>query len=71
MCAGRDGRDGAALDASDQRDAEVDAMLRAYSPEAGRRLREKRLDVEAIAGRGLRYERLDQMMMEHLMGVRG
>jgi hypothetical protein len=29
------------------------------------------IDVDAIAARGLRYERLDQLLVEHLLGVRG
>ncbi|MEM8711208.1 MAG: xylose isomerase [Planctomycetota bacterium] len=29
------------------------------------------LDLDAIAGEGLRYERLDQIMTEYIMGVRG
>ena len=29
------------------------------------------VDVDGIARRGLRYERLDQLAMEHLLGARG
>lgn len=53
----------------EQRDAEVDAMLRGYSPETVKRLRGQKLDLDAIARQGLRYERLDQLLMEHLMGA--
>ncbi|MFM8783621.1 MAG: hypothetical protein ACKOFI_00305, partial [Phycisphaerales bacterium] len=35
------------------------------------RLSSLAIDPEAIAARGLRYERLDQLLMEHRMGVRG
>jgi hypothetical protein len=28
------------------------------------------VDVDAIARKGLGYERLDQLMMEHVLGVR-
>ena len=35
------------------------------------RLRELDVDAEVLAQRGLRYERLDQIMMEHLLGARG
>ena len=42
-----------------------------YTPEKAAGLRAADIDVDAIAERGLRYERLDQLMMEHLMGVRG
>ncbi|MFM8783574.1 MAG: xylose isomerase [Phycisphaerales bacterium] len=38
---------------------------------AAARLSSLAIDPEAIAARGLRYERLDQLLMEHLMGVRG
>ena len=29
------------------------------------------IDVDAVAQRGLNYERLDQLTIEHLLGVRG
>jgi xylose isomerase len=41
-----------------------------YGAETAAALRELEIDVDAVAARGLRYERLDQIMMEHLMGVR-
>ncbi|MDP6409876.1 MAG: xylose isomerase [Planctomycetota bacterium] len=50
---------------------EIDALLGGgYGAEKAAALRELECDVDAIAARGLRYERLDQVMMEHLMGVR-
>ena len=53
------------------RDAEVDPLLSGYTAEKASALRGLEVDVDAIAVRGLRYERLDQLMMEHLLGVRG
>ncbi|MFM8817506.1 MAG: hypothetical protein ACKOHI_06490 [Phycisphaerales bacterium] len=38
---------------------------------AAARLSSLAIDPDAVAARGLRYERLDQLLMEHLMGVRG
>ena len=29
------------------------------------------IDVDTIAKKGLGYERLDQLLVEHMMGVRG
>ena len=55
----------------EQRDGEVDPLLAGYTPEKAAALRRLEVDVDAIAGRGLGYERLDQLMMEHLLGVRG
>jgi len=50
---------------------ELGALLRGYSAEKAQRARALKLDPDALGARGLRYERLDQVMMEHLMGVRG
>jgi xylose isomerase len=52
-------------------DAEIDPLLRGYSAGKARKLRATELDPDALARRGLKYERLDQLMMEHLLGVRG
>ncbi len=52
-------------------DAELDALTQSYSPEAAERLRGIDLEPDERAKAGLRYERLDQLMLEHLMGVRG
>jgi len=52
-------------------DAEIDGLTNAYSPAVAERLRAMDLKPEEGARRGLRYERLDQLMHEHLMGVRG
>lgn len=55
---------------ADQKDAAIDPLLAGYSREKVAKLRALPLDPTAIASRGLRYERLDQLMMEHLLGVR-
>jgi xylose isomerase len=34
-------------------------------------LRSEEIDVDAVAARGMAFERLDQLAMEHLLGVRG
>ena len=53
-------------------DAALDPLLTGgYSPEKAAGLRAADIDVDATAARGLGYEKLDQLMMEHLMGVRG
>jgi xylose isomerase len=52
-------------------DTAIDPLLADYTPEKAERLRGLDLDAHALARRGLGYERLDQMMMEHIMGVRG
>ncbi len=52
------------------RDAELEPLLSRYSPENATSLRALSIDVDGIAARGLRYERLDQLMMEHLLGAR-
>jgi len=55
---------------AEQRDGELEALTRGYSREKARTLRSTGFDATALAARGLRYERLDQLMMEHLLGVR-
>ena len=52
------------------RASEVDGLLGAYSPTKAQELREVALDLDALAARGLGYERLDQLLLEHLTGVR-
>jgi xylose isomerase len=42
-----------------------------YSESQVEKLRSLEIDPEGLAKRGLRYERLDQIMMEYLLGVRG
>ncbi len=41
----------------------------AYTPEAAQALRDEDFDVDALAARGYANERLDQLVVEHLLGV--
>jgi len=49
----------------------LDGLMQSYSKKNARLLRERGYDLDTIAARGLGYEKLDQLMMEHLFGVRG
>ena len=55
---------------ADQRDAAIDPLLRGYTREKAAKLRGLALDATAHAQRGLRYERLDQLTIEHMLGAR-
>jgi len=50
--------------------AELESWMQRYSKKSAKSLRAQDLDPDAIARRGLGYERLDQLMLEHLLGVR-
>ena len=53
-------------------DRALDPLLAGpYSRERASGLRSLAIDASAVAARGLGYERLDQLMTEHLLGVRG
>jgi xylose isomerase len=54
---------------AEKRDAKLDPLLASYTPEKAKTLRGLNLDANAIAREGLRWERLDQLMIEHLLGV--
>jgi xylose isomerase len=55
----------------EQRDAAIDPLLAGgYSRAAMQQLRALPIDVQAIGRRGLGYERLDQLLVEYLLGVR-
>ncbi len=57
--------------AANHADAEdIGALTAAYSTESDAALEALDLDPDALAARGHRYERLDQLAMEHIMGVR-
>jgi xylose isomerase len=56
---------------AEQSDPRIDPLLGGYSREKVLALRALALDPERIERPGLRYERLDQLMAEYLMGVRG
>ncbi|HLI05626.1 MAG TPA: xylose isomerase [Ktedonobacteraceae bacterium] len=45
-------------------------LLSGYSPENARKLKETTFDVETLAERGYRYEKLDQLTVELIMGIR-
>jgi hypothetical protein len=51
-------------------DAELDALGRRFTPEGAERLKGMPLDRIEIAKRRPRYERLDQLVVELLLGVR-
>jgi xylose isomerase len=57
-------------DPKDPKSMEVDRLCKGYDANKARALRECKLDPEARGKRGLGYERLDQLLVEHLMGVR-
>jgi len=57
---------------AEQNDAELDPLLTGgYSRDKADRLKAAAIDVDAVARRGLGYEALDQLLVEHLLGVRG
>ena len=56
---------------AEQIDGDLDPLLeRGYSADKARKLRGIEIDVDAVASRGLGYERLDQLLIEHLLGIR-
>jgi xylose isomerase len=44
--------------------------VRKFSPDKATALKERSFDVEGLAARGMQYERLDQLVVELLLGVR-
>jgi xylose isomerase len=53
------------------RDAELEPLLAGgYTADKAARLRALPIDRDAVARRGLGWERLDQLLVEHLLGVR-
>jgi xylose isomerase len=55
---------------AERRDREVEPLLEGYTADKARKLRALAFDPSAHAAIGLGYERLDQLMMEHLLGAR-
>ena len=53
-----------------QHDKELESLCANYSRANGKKLLGKTFDRAAISARGLNYERLDQLTMEVIMGVR-
>ncbi|MBK7877227.1 MAG: xylose isomerase [Planctomycetes bacterium] len=56
---------------AERRDAALDPLCARYTSENARALRAAPIDPVALAQRGLAWERLDQLLVEHLLGVRG
>jgi len=57
---------------AEQHDPRLDPLLAGgYSREVAEALRGVAIDADALGRRGLGYERLDQLLVEHLLGVRG
>ena len=55
----------------DQESWEIDPLLQSYSRENAGKIRALDIDPLELSRRGLGYEKLDQIMMEHIFGVRG
>ncbi|GIV18273.1 MAG: xylose isomerase [Armatimonadota bacterium] len=51
------------------RDAELESLMRSYSPQNAQALRQKQFDIEALGKKGLGYEKLDQLVIDLLLGV--
>jgi xylose isomerase len=56
---------------AEKRDARLDPLLSGYTREKARALRAADFEPAEVARAGLAYERLDQLLMEHLLGARG
>ena len=52
------------------RDEGLEATMRAYSRENAKKLRDLSVDRPALGARGCGYEKLDQLTIEVLLGVR-
>ena len=55
----------------ERHDKVIDPLLAAYSADNARALRALELDAGALGAQGLGWEKLDQLLIEHLLGVRG
>lgn len=51
------------------RDAELESLMSAYSPQNAQALRQRQFDIEALGKKGLQYEKLDQLVIDLLLGV--
>ncbi len=56
---------------AEKRDQAVDPLLRGYTRDKAAALRKLSLDSDALGRMGLGYERLDQLLIEHLLGAAG
>jgi xylose isomerase len=52
-----------------QFDLPDDLLTGQYSPQAARRLKEYRFDPDRLAQKGYRYEKLDQLAIEYILGI--
>ena len=55
---------------ADIRNPAIDGLLGAYSADNAASIKALEIDADTIGARGLRWERLDQILMEHLFGAR-
>jgi len=55
---------------ADIRDPEIDPLLKDYQPEKVASLRQLSLDPDAIGAVGMQWERLDQLLIEYLIGAK-
>ena len=55
---------------ADMKNPDIDGLLSSYSADNAQRIKSLEIDADAIGARGLRWERLDQILMEHLLGAR-
>lgn len=51
------------------RDEDLEGLMSAYSPQNAQALRQKQFDIEAMGRKGLNYEKLDQLVIDLLLGV--
>jgi xylose isomerase len=51
------------------RDAELESLMSHYSPQNAQVLRQKQFDIDALGKKGLNYEKLDQLVIDLLLGV--
>jgi xylose isomerase len=56
---------------AEQKNREIDPLLAGYSAAKVKKLRALSIDAAALGRKGLGYERLDQLTVEHLLGARG
>ena len=54
----------------DRLNEELDGLRRAYSSAHAEKIKGLQIDADALGGRALKYEKLDQLVNELLMGIR-
>ena len=55
---------------AERKDASLDGLLAGYTKDKATKLRAAPIDPDPLGREGLRRERLDQILVEHLLGVR-